>query len=80
MFFTYILYSQKTKRFYIGQTDNLDRRFLEHNSGKSISTRKGIPWDLIYFQEFECRREAMDLENKIKKRGANRYLNDIHFL
>ncbi|MBD3297077.1 MAG: GIY-YIG nuclease family protein [candidate division Zixibacteria bacterium] len=35
--------SQPTKT-YIGITDNLDQRLLEHNSGKSIHTSRFKPW------------------------------------
>ena len=33
MFFVYILFSNKLNRFYIGTTDNVEKRLLEHNSG-----------------------------------------------
>jgi putative endonuclease len=38
---------------------------------------KGVPWQLVYSKEFYSRNEAIKLERLIKKRGAERFLNDI---
>ena len=48
MYFIYILYSQKLDRYYVGTTDDVDKRLVEHNSGlySNSFTSKGIPWDL----------------------------------
>ncbi|MBX7157095.1 MAG: GIY-YIG nuclease family protein [Verrucomicrobiae bacterium] len=40
--------SKKTGRRYVGSCENLQRRFLQHNTGQSVSTRHGISWRLIY--------------------------------
>jgi putative endonuclease len=49
----------------------------EHNRGKSVSTRAGIPWELIHTESFITRSEAVLQERKIKARGIGRYLSDI---
>ncbi len=79
MFFVYILYSITKKKFYIGQTNDINDRLKRHNSGQSLSTKNGIPWKIIYTIQLNSRSEAVTLENKIKKRGAKRYLQDISF-
>ncbi|WP_081428658.1 GIY-YIG nuclease family protein [Cytophaga hutchinsonii] len=48
MFTVYILYSVSLKKYYVGQTNNYERRINDHNSGQSNYTSKGIPWILIY--------------------------------
>ncbi|QQS50534.1 MAG: GIY-YIG nuclease family protein [Bacteroidota bacterium] len=73
----YILRSKTLNKFYTGQTDNLERRMEEHNRGKTPFTKSGIPWILIYSIPLESRAEAMKLEKQIKKRGAERFLNDL---
>jgi putative endonuclease len=73
----YILKSELTDRFYVGQTENFERRFEEHNSGESRSTRSGIPWKVVYTIEFSSRSDAVRVEAQIKKRGIERYLQDI---
>jgi len=75
--FVYILFSQSKQIFYSGQSEDPDRRFLEHNSGKTPSIKHGIPWEMVWKTEVSDRSEAVRLENKIKKRGAKRFLNDL---
>jgi putative endonuclease len=77
MFFIYILRSNQTQRYYVGSTEDVDTRLIQHNSGKSKSTRTGVPWELIHTEYFETRAEAMLHERKIKARGIARYLTDI---
>lgn len=50
MFYTYILQSIKTRKLYVGSTEDLRRRFKEHNNGKTISTKAFVPWRLIYYE------------------------------
>jgi putative endonuclease len=75
MFFTYILQSNKTKRYYVGSTDDLKNRLEEHNSGETKSIRKGIPWKDIHIEQFATRAGAVRKEKQIKARGAKRYLD-----
>jgi putative endonuclease len=74
MFFTYVLRSKKTRRYYIGSTDNLENRLQEHNSGETKSIRSGIPWSIVHVEQFVTRTEAVRKEKQIKARGASRYL------
>ena len=56
----------------------MQRRFIEHNRGKTEFMAKGIPWSIAFSFNFQSRTEAINLEMKIKKRGAARYLSDIN--
>ena len=56
--YTYILYSLKINKYYIGACADLKRRLYEHNIGRSKFTSTGIPWILKYFKIFETLREA----------------------
>jgi putative endonuclease len=76
MYTVYILYSQKSSRYYVGQTTDITDRFERYNQGRSKSTKFGIPWSIVLQQEVSSRSEAMILEKKIKKRGAKRYIED----
>ena len=80
MFIVYILYSEITFKHYTGQTDNLENRLKRHNSGLSLSTKSGKPWKIIYHIAFSTRSESINLEQKIKKRGAKRYLLDNNLI
>lgn len=63
---TYILKSRKNNRFYIGSTNDLERRLEEHNSGKSGFTKSGVPWEVYHTEEFLERKEAILRERQIK--------------
>ena len=73
----YILFSEKTTKYYTGKTTNFERRFFQHNAGFNTSTKSGTPWVTIWKSEFLEDTEASVLETKIKKRGAARFLADI---
>ena len=66
MFYVYILKSLKNGRFYICSTNNLERRFYEHNNGQSKYTRLTIPFSLIYSENFQTRKEAVQKEIYLK--------------
>ena len=75
----YILFSEKSSRYYVGQTADIDKRLKRHNQGLVRSTKGSIPWKLVLQLEVTNRSEALVLERKIKKRGAKRYLKDNQF-
>ena len=66
MFHTYILLSEKTWKFYIGSTGNLEDRFFRHSTGRSKATLSGRPWKLIWTEEFNTRSDAYKREMEIK--------------
>ena len=66
MYRVYILHSQKIDRFYIGHTADMNDRLQRHNNGEVFSTKAHRPWELVYSEEFETRREAMMRERELK--------------
>ncbi|HLC83845.1 MAG TPA: GIY-YIG nuclease family protein, partial [Bacteroidia bacterium] len=44
MYYVYILQSELNDSFYKGCTNDLERRLIEHNSGKEKSTKRYLPW------------------------------------
>jgi len=53
MFYAYILKSKKNGRLYVGSTNNLRRRFTEHNQGNGGEfTKKNRPFELIYYEAY----------------------------
>ena len=77
MFHTYILFSESLKKYYVGSTSHLFQRIEEHNQGKTPFTKTGIPWSLMYAITCDDNSTARDLEAKIKRRGAERFLNSL---
>lgn len=69
MFYLYILKSLKDSNLYIGSTNNLKGRFLEHNSGKKFSTKNRIPFELIYCEIYKSEIDARRHEHNLKLRS-----------
>jgi putative endonuclease len=76
-FFVYILLSEKSGRYYTGQTHDLIKRLLEHNGEDAGHTLKEQPWKIVWYTKLPTRSDAVILERKIKKRGAKRFLDDM---
>lgn len=68
-YYVYILKSLTDKKFYTGCTANLEKRLKQHNSGRVRSTKARRPLELIYWEEFATRSEAMKRERRIKRIG-----------
>ena len=66
MFYVYVLQSLSYNTYYIGSTEDVERRLSEHNSGKGRYTSGRIPWRLVYKEEYPCRREAIKRERALK--------------
>ena len=70
MYYVYILKSKKIKNWlYIGSTNNLKRRFEEHQNGKSFSTKNYKPFILIYYEAFFSEIDARERERQLKSYG-----------
>ena len=65
-YFTYVLLSLKDFKFYIGYTNDIERRFLEHENGMNVSTAKRRPLVLIYYEAFLVKEDAMRREAYFK--------------
>ena len=75
--YTYILYSQKLNKYYVGACTNMQRRLYEHNIGHSTFTKTGMPWELKYTKEFALLPEAKQFELKIKKMKSRKYIEQL---
>lgn len=66
MFFVYVLKSKKDGKTYTGYTDNLRRRFAEHNKGMNASTKYRKPLSLVYYEAYSSRADAKQRERRLK--------------
>jgi putative endonuclease len=75
----YILYSKSTNKYYVGQTEDLDIRLVLHNTGQfeGSSTKFGIPWIVYHTIECESRKQALAVENHIKKMKSVKYYQSL---
>ncbi len=76
-FYTYIIQSIKDQSYYIGQTDDLDKRLSQHNEGISKYTSRKKPWKLVYYEEFESRKEAIKRERFLKKQKNREFYKKL---
>jgi putative endonuclease len=70
-FFVYIIFSESSNKYYVGQTQDLQQRIDTHNStdGQRF-TSKHQPWTLKVAFTFDSRSHARSIENYIKKRKS----------
>ena len=69
MFYVYVLKSKKDENLYIGSTNDLKRRFSEHNRGLCRSTKSRTPFELIYYESYLIEDDARKREKNLKLRG-----------
>jgi putative endonuclease len=74
-YFVYVLKSDIDGRLYKGHTLDLDKRLIEHNSGKTKSTKGYIPWRLVYFETFPTREESIVREKYFKTGSGREFLS-----
>ncbi len=81
MHYVYIISSIKNAKLYIGQTSDLRRRFEEHNKGKNIATKPYTPFELIYYEAFKSKKDALTRESQLKryKQGYTRLKQRIKY-
>jgi putative endonuclease len=58
MFYVYVLNSKKYNELYIGSTNDLKKRIVEHNTGKVKSTNTKKPYKLIYYEAYNKESDA----------------------
>jgi len=68
MFYVYILYSESV---------DLNSRVAKHNKGSTPSTRPYRPWEMLYFEEYPTKREAILREKEIKRQKSRKYLESL---
>jgi adenine-specific DNA methylase len=60
--------------FYTGQTDNVVRRYDEHLNGRAEWTSTHKPVELIHWEEFKTREEAVAREQELKTGFGRKWL------
>jgi putative endonuclease len=76
MYYTYVLQSQKDGKFYTGYTEDLRKRFTNHNLGKVPSTKGRGPFKLIYYEACLNQQDATAREKFLKSGPGKRYLKN----
>jgi putative endonuclease len=74
MYYVYVLKSKKDNNLYIGCTGNLAERLEYHNSGKVKSTKPRRPFEVIFYEEYDDKYEAFNMEKYYKTIKGKREL------
>ena len=64
---------------YSGWTNNLEKRLAAHNSGKGAKyTKTRLPVELVYFESFDSKNQAMSREAQFKQLSREQKLKLIN--
>lgn len=74
MYYTYVLRSKKDNKLYIGFTEDLKKRFIEHNKGYVDSTSCRRPFELVYYEACLDKDKAVKREKYFKTGFGRRFL------
>ena len=67
MWYFYVLESKKDSSWYKGHTNDLQRRFAEHNDGRGGTyTKKFVPFMMIYIETYIEESDALKAERFYK--------------
>ncbi|MFH0749827.1 MAG: GIY-YIG nuclease family protein, partial [Candidatus Gottesmanbacteria bacterium] len=72
--YVYTLLSQKNNDLYIGYSEDLKRRFAQHNNGMVKSTKGYRPWKLVYYEGYIAKKDATEREKQLKDHKAKQDL------
>lgn len=74
--YVYVLKSEKDGKWYTGCTNDLRKRFDQHQTGKVSSTKGRGPLALIYYEAALGTDDAFDRERYLKTGMGKRYLRN----
>ena len=75
-YYVYVLRSVSDKQLYVGLTDNLPARLEAHSAGRVVSTRRRVPFELLYWEGCLNRSDAAQREKYRKTAWGKRYLKN----
>jgi putative endonuclease len=76
-YYTYILYSKSINKYYTGYTSDIEKRLERHNAGWGTYSSRGIPWELVYYEKYDTKSEAIKREKEIKNKKSRKYIEEL---
>src|SRR5690554_4555706 len=75
MYSVYVLYSNTYNKTYVGFTSDLSNRLIAHNHPKNKGwTKRYRPWEILFFEKFSTKHEAMIREKQLKTQKGRAYI------
>ena len=79
MYYTYVLlgsnHSSSLRKFYIGSTANLKKRFIQHQTKNVTSTKRFDKIELVYYEACLNKTDARKRELQLKSGFGRGYIN-----
>ena len=77
--FVYVIYSRSIDKFYIGETEDIDTRLYQHNSGffQNTFTSRANDWTLHWHLACNDRSQARKIETHLKQMKNRKYLLNL---
>jgi putative endonuclease len=72
--YVYVLRSLTDHQFYVGLTRDIPARLQLHNKGLVPSTRKRVPFELVYWEGCLNKGDAAQREKYLKTAWGKRYI------
>ena len=69
MYFTYVLFSMKDRKMYVGYSHDVVHRFMQHRKGQVEAMKDRQPLEMIYYEAYLDETEAKRREKYLK--GGN---------
>ena len=76
MYYVYVLHSESDQGLYIGFSADLRRRLAGHRQGLAFATSFRGPWQLIYYEAYFQKEDALGREQFLKSGGGRRFMKN----
>ena len=76
--YIYILYSNKIDKYYVGYSQDPEKRLTFHNSEyNKIWSKRGQPWESKVVIEFSDKKAALQAEKFVKRQKSIDYIKKV---
>lgn len=76
MWYVYVIKSLRSDYWYTGVTNDLRKRFGQHQAGQRGWTKRHVPYKLIYYEASMHEADALARERYLKTGMGKRYLKN----
>ena len=76
MYFLYVLQSEVRNYVYVGITNDVQRRYGQHQAGKEKTTKHYRPFKLVFTESYPSRPEARAREKYLKSGSGKEWLKN----
>ena len=75
--YVYVLRSLRIDWIYVGSTSDLKQRFNSHNNKENLSTKGYAPFDLIFYEAYRSKKDALRREMYLKTTKGKTTLREM---